>query len=407
VTGSPPQAILVLGGGPAGTFAAIASKQKNPAATVTLLSDETCEPYEKPPLSKAVLVGKATPTDAPIAGPGGVAARGIALEPGARVSSIDRRARTVALEDGRTLTYDALVIATGSCVRELPGLPAAMARVHYLRSERDARQLTARLRESRRLLVVGAGLIGLEVAASAADMGVTTTVLELAPRILSRVCVDEISTLVEQAHRRHGIDLRLGCAVACAKAADDGIEVMTTAQDHITADVIVVGTGAKPNDALAAAAGLAVDDGVIVDEYCRTSDPAIFAAGDVVRFPGPHGPIRLENWRHALEQGAVAGRNAAGGADAYCTVPSFWSEQYDLYIQGVGWPAAETSRVTRPMPGNAALTFELKNDRLVAAMGINAQRDLAAARRLIERAIPIDPAALADPTQALAALLKR
>jgi len=407
VTGLTPAKILVLGGGPAGTLAAIEAKKHDPSASVTLLTDETCEPYEKPPLSKAVLVGKATPSDSPIAGPGGVAAHGVALAPGARACAIDRGARTITFEDGRTLAYDALVIATGSIVRELPSLPAAMTHVHYLRSEHDARRLTVRLHDTRRLLVVGAGLIGLEVAASAAELGVTTTVLELAPRILSRVCVDEIGTRVEAAHRRHAVDLRLGCAVACAKALEGEIDVLTTSQDHITADLVVVGTGARPNDALAAAAGLAVDDGIIVDEYCRTSDSAIFAAGDVVRFPGPHGAVRLENWRHALEQGAVAGRNAAGGADAYRTVPSFWSEQYDLYIQGVGWPTPSTSRVSRPMPGNAALTFELKNGRLVAAMGINAQRDLAAARRLIERGIPLDSTALADPAQSLASLLKR
>ena len=407
MTGLTPANILVLGGGPAGTLAAIEAKKHDPSASVTLLTDEGCEPYEKPPLSKAVLVGKAIPSDTPIAGPGGVAAHGVALEPGARACAIDRNARTIAFEDGRTLAYDALVIATGSVVRELPSLPPAMTHVHYLRSEHDARRLTVRLRDTRRLLVVGAGLIGLEVAASAAELGVTTTVLELAPRILSRVCVDEIGTLIEAAHRRHGVDLRLGCAVACVRTLEGEIDVLTTSQDHITADLIVVGTGARPNDALAAAAGLAVDDGIIVDEYCRTSDPAIFAAGDVVRFPGPHGPVRLENWRHALEQGGIAGRNAAGGTDTYRTVPSFWSEQYDLYILGVGWPTPATSRVSRPMPGNAALTFELKDGRLVAAMGINAQRDLAAARRLIERGIPLDATALADPAQSLASLLKR
>jgi NADPH-dependent 2,4-dienoyl-CoA reductase/sulfur reductase-like enzyme len=171
--------------------------------------------------------------------------------------------------------------------------------------------------------------------------------------------------------------------------------------------VIVVGTGAKPNDRLAAAAGLAIDDGIVVDEYCRTSDAAIFAAGDVVRFPGPHGPVRLENWRHAQDQGAVAGRNAAGATDVYQTIPSFWSEQYDLYIQGVGWPVSGSERVARPMPGNGALTFEVSDGRIVAAMGINVQRDLAAVRRLIERRVAIDPAALADPAQPLAAMLKR
>ena len=399
--------ILVIGGGPAGTFAAIAAKKQSPDARVILLTEEPCEPYEKPPLSKGVLLGKVSPADAPIAGPGGLAAHGVALEPCARCLAIDREARALLLEDGRRLPYSTLVIATGSLVRELPNLPIGMPHVHYLRTEADAQRLLARLRDAPRLLVVGAGLIGLEVAASAAERGVRTRVLELAPRVLARVCDEEIGGRVEAAHRRHGVDLRLGCAVASVNVGDGEAEVLTTTGERFAADVIVVGTGVKPNDRLAAAAGLAVDEGIIVDEYCRTSDRAIFAAGDVVRFPGPHGPVRLENWRHAQDQGAVAGRNAAGANEAYRTIPSFWSEQYDLYIQGVGWPVEGTRGISRPMPGNAALTFNVSDGRIVGALGINAQRDLAAVRRLIERRVPIDPAALADPAQPLAAMLKR
>jgi len=399
--------IVVLGGGPAGTFAAIAAKKHAPEARVTLLSDEPCEPYEKPPLSKAVLLGKAKPFDALIAGPAGLTSHGVELECGARGAAIERNARVLVLEDGRRRSYDTLVLATGSLVREIPQLPAGMPHVHYLRSEADARQLALRLTETRHLLVVGAGLIGLEVAASAATLGVTTTVLELAPRILARVCDEEIGALVDAAHRRHGVDLRLGCAVASASAADGEVDVLTTTGDGLTADVVVVGTGAVPNDRLAAAAGLAVEDGIVVDECCRTSDPNIFAAGDAVRFPGPHGPVRLENWRHAQDHGTIAGRNAAGASEVYRTLPSFWSEQYDLYIQGFGWPAPVTHRVSRPLPGNAALTFHLRDGHLVGAMGINAQRDLAAVRRLIERDVNVDPAALADPAQSLAAMLKR
>jgi len=399
--------VLIIGGGPAGTFAALAAKKQNPDATVVLLTEEPCEPYEKPPLSKGVLVGKAQPADAPIAGPGGLAAHGVVLECHARCHAIDRDTRTVLLEDGRRLTYSALVMATGSVVRELPHVPVGMPRVHYLRTEADAQHLRSTLRETRRLLVVGAGLIGLEVAASAAEIGVPTTVLEVAPRILARVCGDEIGSLVEAAHRRRGVDLRLGCAVESVTDGNGELNVTTTTGDRLAADVIVVGTGAKPNDRLAAAAGLAIDDGIVVDEYCRTSDPAILAAGDVVRFPGPHGPVRLENWRHAQDQGAVAGRNAAGGNDAYRTIPSFWSEQYDLYIQGVGWPAAGTERIGRPLQGSAALIFDVSEGRIVGAMGINVQRDMAAVRRLMERGIAVDPAALADPAQPLAAMLKR
>jgi 3-phenylpropionate/trans-cinnamate dioxygenase ferredoxin reductase component len=403
-----PPNILVIGGGPAGTFAAIAARKQNPAANVVLLTEEHCEPYEKPPLSKAVLLGKVEPHDALIAGPAGVAAHNVALEVRACCAAIDRSASDVVLRDGRRLPYDALVIATGSLAREIPMLPLGMPRVHYLRTEADAQALKAALRTSTHLVVVGGGLIGLEVAASAAELGVKTTVLEVMPRILARVCDEETGALVHQAHVNHGVDLRVGTSLKSVSTEPDGRIIATTnAGDQLTADLVVVGTGVKPDDRLAAEAGLETDDGIVVDEHCRTSDPAIFAAGDVVRFPGPHGQVRLENWRHAQDQGTVAGRNAAGARDAYVTIPSFWSEQYDLYIQGVGWPVPGAQRVRRPLPGNAALVFEVHDGRIVYAMGINVQRDLAAVRRLIERRTPVEAAALADPAQPLAGMLKR
>lgn len=403
-----PRNILVVGGGPAGTLAALSAKRQDPSAHVVLLSEESCEPYEKPPLSKAVLLGRVQPGDALIAGPGGVGGHGASLEARAHCAAIDRDAREVVLSDGRRLAYDALVIATGSLPREISQLPADMPRVHYLRTEADARALRAALRASRDVLVVGGGLIGLEVAASAAELGLRTTVLELAPRILGRVCDEETAAIVHEAHRGHGVDIRLGVAVASAAPQPDGrVAVATSGGESLTADLVVVGIGVVPDDRLAAAAGLATHDGIVVDAQCRTSDPAIFAAGDVVRFPGPHGPTRLENWRHAQDQGAVAGRNAAGRGETYVAVPSYWSEQYDLYLQGIGWPVSGSTRVRRPLPGAGTLAFDVSGGCVASATGINAQRDLAVARRLIERRVPVDPAALADPSQPLAALLNR
>jgi NADPH-dependent 2,4-dienoyl-CoA reductase/sulfur reductase-like enzyme len=292
-----------------------------------------------------------------------------------------------------------------------------MPRVHYLRTEADAHALKTALGSSRELAVVGGGLIGLEVAASAATIGRKVTVLEVAPRILWRVCDEETGSLIHEAHRSHGVDIRVGTALARVEPRSDGGFVLHTvphpqiagSQEHqqVSADLIVVGTGAKPDDRLALASGLTVDDGIVVDESCRTSDAAIFAAGDAVRFPGPHGSVRLENWRHAQDQGTIAGRNAAGAHEAYTTVPSFWSEQYDLYVQGVGWPTPGAARVRRPMPAPAALIFEITDGHLTYAMGVNAQRDLSMVRRLMERKIPVDAAALADPSASLQGMLKR
>jgi 3-phenylpropionate/trans-cinnamate dioxygenase ferredoxin reductase component len=405
--------ILVVGGGPAGVAAALAAKQQDAAAQVVLINDELHEPYEKPPLSKAVLTGKAAPQDAPIAGAKGVAASGVVLKGGLRVTSIDRAARTAMTDAGEAVGYDALVLATGSVNRALPMFPAAQKGIYYLRTEAQARALKAHLNEARALVVVGGGLIGLEVAASAAELGVATTVVEIAPRILARVCDADTSALIQERHRARGVNIRLGTAVTALRMLPDGrhaIEVKsgtTQGNESLSADLIVVGIGAAPDDGLARAAGLGTQDGIIVDAHCRTDDPCIFAAGDCTRFPGPHGPVRLENWRHAQEQGAIAGRNAAGGDVAYNLAPSFWSEQFDMYIQGAGWQVAEpTRRVRRPMAAGAALLFELDGEHLAYVLGINAQRDIAMARRLIERRIPVATAELADPTKPLAQMLK-
>ena len=304
--------IVVIGGGPAAVWAAIEAKRRDAAANVMLVTEEACEPYEKPPLSKAVLLGKANPEDAPIAGKGGLAAHHVALKTNTKCISIDRAGRK-AVTDAGPLPYDALVIATGSLMREIALLPPGMKRVHYLRTDQQALALKADLANCRNLVVIGAGLIGLEVAASATELGIKTTVIELAPRILARVCDDETGAYVLSEHRRRGVDVRLGTSVTKAAPQSDGQIALTTgAGDTLAADLVVVGAGVKPNDALAAAAGLTVQDGIVVDEQCRTSDPAIYAAGDVTRFVGPHGPVRLENWRHAQDQGVIAGRNAAG-----------------------------------------------------------------------------------------------
>jgi NADPH-dependent 2,4-dienoyl-CoA reductase/sulfur reductase-like enzyme len=305
------------------------------------------------------------------------------------------------------IPYDTLVLATGANNRVLPMFPPGPG-IYYLRTEAEARALKAHLDRSKSLLVIGGGLIGLEVAASAAELGVKTTVIEIAPRILARVCDEETSALVHECHRAHGVDIRIDTAVsALRELPDGGFAIETKAGETIAADLIVVGAGAVPEDALAKSAGLDVKDGIIVDDHGRTSDPAIFAAGDCTRFPGPHGPVRLENWRHAQEHGAIVGRNAAGGDVAYNVAPSFWSEQYDLYIQGMGWQGAQPgARVRRQIGPKAVLLFELDGARLTYAMGINAQRDIAMARRLIERRVPVDAGELADPAKPLAQLLK-
>ncbi|WP_425417622.1 NAD(P)/FAD-dependent oxidoreductase [Oricola indica] len=398
--------IVIIGGGPAAVAAALEAKLHRSDANVTLVTEEACEPYEKPPLSKGVLLGQSEPNEALIAGPNGLASQGISVRLATRCEGIDRAARKIVTNHG-DLPFDALVIATGSLPRELPNLPLGMDRVHYLRTQADARALRGALLERRRIAIIGAGLIGLEVAASAAELGLAVTVFEAAPRVMARACCEEIGMKVLAEHRRRGVEVRLETMLRDVSRQDDGSLRLTTADgDVCLADHVVIGTGVTPNDALAAGAKLKTDDGILIDEGCRTSDPAIFAGGDCTRFPGPDGMVRLENWRHALDHGGVAGRNAAGAQDVYRAVPSFWSEQYDLYIQGVGWADPEAVSVTRPLEGNSSLIVHAKDGRVCGATGINVQRDIAMIRRLIERNIPIDSAALADPDQPFAAMLK-
>jgi 3-phenylpropionate/trans-cinnamate dioxygenase ferredoxin reductase component len=398
--------IVIVGGGPAGVGAALAAKQQDATADVVLIHDESCEPYEKPPLSKVVLTGKAKPEDAPIAGPKGLAGHGVTVKLGTRVTAIDRAARTVETTAGERIVYDALILATGSVNRVLPMFPPG-AGIHYLRTEAEARALKAQIDRSKSLLLIGGGVVGLEIAASARELGLAVTVIEIAPRILSRVCDEQTSALIHARHRERGVDIRVGAAVATSQTADGDIAVTLAGGETLAADVIVVGAGAVAEDTLAKAAGLNIENGIVVDDHCRTSDPVIFAAGDCTRLPGPHGPVRLENLRHGQEHGAVAGRNAAGSDVAYAVAPSFWSEQFDMYIQGVGWPVAKPSaRVRRPLGTNATLLFELDGPHIAYAVGINAQRDIAVTRRLIERRVPVDAAELADPAKPLAQMLK-
>lgn len=401
------RSVVIIGGGPAGVFAAIEAKRRDPQATVTLLSDEPCEPYERPPLSKAVLLGKALAADAPIAGPKGLAGHGVELELATHCTAIDRAAQEVVTELGRRIRYDSLVIATGSVLRQIPVLPLGTPRVHYLRTEAHALALGRELKAATHLAVVGGGLVGLEVAASAAEIGVKVTVIEVAPRILSRVCDEETSALVHDVHRRHGVDIRLATTLTGVENEPDGRVALVTGAGRVVADIVLVGTGAAPDDRIAAAAGLAVDNGIVVDAHCATSDPKIFAAGDVVRFPGPHGLVRREDWRHAQDQGAVAGRNAAGAAEEYRSVPTFWSEQFDLYIQGAGTPPPKPDREVRRIGAGASrITFTLAGGQIAYALGVNAQRDMAMVRRLIERQVTVDLAVLADAAAPLADFLK-
>jgi 3-phenylpropionate/trans-cinnamate dioxygenase ferredoxin reductase subunit len=394
---------VIVGAGQAGAHAAVAARQAGLAGRVVLVGAEAHAPYERPPLSKAAL------TDDPEPEPGWFypAARydELAIERrfGSAAVALDARAARVKLGDGTTLPYDRLLLATGGRARTLAIEGAA--RVLTLRTLDDARTLRPRLRPGARVVCIGAGVIGLEVAASARTRGCTVTVLEAAATALGRCTTPEMAAWIVDLHRAAGITLHFGAAVAAVEP--DG--VVCADGLRIAADVVIAGIGMARNTDLAAAAGIAVDNGIVVDELGRTSAAGVFAAGDVAAFHHPrYGRLlRLESWRHAQDHGVAVGRVMAGGTALYDEVPWFWTDQHGRTIQVAGLAAEATRTVLRGAMTEASFcAFHLDDaGRVVAATGVNAAREVRVAMALIRAGVPADAAKLADPAVKVQALL--
>ncbi len=409
-----PETIVVVGAGLGGVSAAGALRDAGFSGRIVLVGDEAEVPYDRPPLSKSVLVSNElesllgfdlaaeTPIDIP---------RSIALRPadwfdtqriecrfGRRATRIDTAAHMLELDAGETLHYDRLILAPGARVRRLPAIEAGAAPHAYLRTLRDAVALRARLTPGARVVLLGGGVIGMEVAASARTLGCDVTVLELAPRIMARALTETMSAHVAAYHESKGVRLRLGSEVT--GPAPDGRSGLSLRDGSVVpADLIIIGIGVVPNVELAQQSGLRCQDGIVVDEYAATSASDVFAAGDAVQYPDSFfgRTLRGENWMHAQNQAAVAARNALGAREAYRQTPFMWSDQFDLKIQVTG--RYDTSRhVLRGDPAkNKFLYLHLDGQRVVGASGINESRDIKFAQRLIEAGVTVDPAQLADP----------
>jgi 3-phenylpropionate/trans-cinnamate dioxygenase ferredoxin reductase component len=399
--------IVVIGAGDCGTRAALAIREKGFTGSVTLVGDEPGDPYERPPLSKALLDNAPAK---PIASAADLRALDIVTATSA-ATRIDRDARSVALDDGETLAYDRLLIATGARARR-PPLDGAQ-HVLTLRSSADAGRLRERLTPGCRLLIIGGGFIGLEVAADAAAHDCSVTVLEFAHRVMSRVVPNRISEAVLERHRQAGVAIRFGIGVDRIEKRGDAFEVRLIDGSSMTVDVVMAGVGAVPNTELAAAAGLTVDNGIAVDAHLRTSDPNIYAAGDCCSFPHSlYGGVRvrIEAWRNALDHAETAARNLLGEDAVYERVPWFWSDQYELGLQIAGLYAQSVYEVVRSSPDGHDIGFGLDHDgRVVAASGIaegtSIGRDISLAEMLIAARATPRPALLGDPSVSLRDLL--
>lgn len=394
--------VVVVGGGQAGAWVARSVREAGFDGTVTLLGDESHLPYERPPLSKAGLLGTGA-AYTPVFAPEDYKELNIRIELGKRVTAIERATGQVVCADGSRYPYDRLALATGGRPRR-PVFPGNdLEGVLTLRNLEDAAAIAARMNEGGHALIVGGGWIGLEVAAAARQRGMSVSLLEFAERLCARSLPPFMSDYLLRTHLERGVQVRTQASLAGVRAMDDGRLLATLAGSGECiepADLIVLGVGLVPDIELAAAAGLHVANGIVVDATGATSDPDIFAAGDVACLPlsWQTDRLRLESWANAQNQAIAAGRAMAGDPVHYDDLPWFWSDQYDLNIQMVGLFASGREQVVRGDPAAHSFSlFQLEGSRIVAAASVNAARDLKHAKQLIKKAKLVDIASLADP----------
>ncbi len=388
MTISPPRRVVVVGGGLAAASAVTELRDRGFDGSVTLVGAERHVPYERPPFSKAVLMGEAEPASAFVHPREWYAEHDVDLLLGTTVSAVDLVGRTVAA-GARELPYDRLLMATGAAPRHLPLADDSGAPVVYLRTLDDSLDLRSRLTEGSSLLVVGAGWIGLEVASAARRAGVGVTVVDPAPVPLSAALGEQMGGLFATLHREHGVDLRLGTQVTAIEHDGDGTRVSLADGHELRADLLVVGVGARPATALAEAAGLATDDGILVDASLRTSDPHVWAAGDVANHDHPLlGRLRVEHWDTAANQGRHAARAMLGEESAYTAQPYFFTDQYDWGMEYVGRGRADDELLTRGQPGDGMTAFWVRGGVVAAGMQINDWDASDALRALVGSSAP-------------------
>lgn len=397
--------IVIVGAGHAAAQLVEALRRRGFGGALTVVGDEPHGPYQRPPLSKKYLSGELDAARLAIRAPGFYAEHRVALHLGRTVQAIDRSGRTVRLDDETTLAYDALVLATGSLPRTLPVRGATLAGVHTLRTRQDADRLRADLVPGRRAVIIGGGYIGLETAATLRHLGVEVTVLEMADRVMNRVVAEPISRFYEAEHMRHGVHLALGTKLLSLEGDTTGrVVAATTDRGRFPADLLVVGIGVVPNDALARAAGLDCHDGIDVDEFCRSSDPAILAIGDCCNQPSRHygRRVRLESVDNAFEQANTAAAHLLGTSNPHDRIPWFWSDQYEHKLLIVGLSQGHDRMVLRGDPAtNSFACCYLKDEVLIAIDTVNSAKDQMAARKLIPGRFRANPEKLARAEIAL------
>lgn len=398
-----PRRVVIVGAGQAGRRTAEALRDLDAEAKILLLGEEPHAPYDRPPLSKAVLLGTDPGAGLFVRGAGFYAERRIGLRTGVRVAALDLAARQVATAAGERIGYDSLVLATGARARRL-GVPSADdPRVRTLRTLEDAEALRDALAARPRVAVVGGGLIGLEVAAAARQLGCAVTVLEAAGRLMARCVPPAISDLYADLHRGHGVVLHLGAAVRRILPCGDAL-LLDAGAVQVEAGLVVAGIGGVAETALAEAAGLAVRDGILTDAAGRASHPDVYAAGEVARFAQPwfEHSVRLEAWQVAQQQPVAVARAICGQDSPYAEVPWHWTDQYGRNLQVFGTPEPEFELIRRPAEGGRLTAISVDGTgRARGGVLLDNGREATPLRRLLAAGTPLDLAALRDPARPL------
>lgn len=392
--------IVIAGAGQAAAQAVQSLRQGGYAGELTIVGEETALPYQRPPLSKAYMKGEMAEERLYFRPAAWYEDNRIEVMLGSRVTSFDRAARVVHIEHGAELPYDALVIATGSRPRVLPCQGANLAGVHDLRSLSDVERIRPQMVEGRRMVIIGAGYIGLEAAAVARTMGLDVTVLEMAPRVLARVTSPVMSAFFADQHTAKGVKILTSTALSYLEGKDGQINAAVLADGtKLAADIVLVGIGILPNEELAKEAGIACSNGILTDRDGRTSDPYVFAAGDCASRPLVHygRTGRLESVHNAIEQGKLVAAAILGQSRPSEDCPWFWSDQYDLKLQIAGLSTDYDTIVLRGDPGERKFAaFYLRNGTLIAVDAVNSPPEFLASKKLIMSGAKIAPDVLSD-----------
>jgi 3-phenylpropionate/trans-cinnamate dioxygenase ferredoxin reductase subunit len=398
---------VIIGAAQAGGWAAKTLRDQGFAGRVVLIGDEPYPPHERPPLSKDVLLGVKPPESTHLWPPEKLA--NIEMKLGTRAERVDRAARQVVLANGETLTYDRLLIATGSRVRKLATPGAELKGVHYLRTIDDTLAIKRDLTAETKLIVIGGGWIGLETAAAARKHGAQVTVVEMTGQLCNRALPRGLADYLQARHEGQGVTVRLNTTVVKFEGAGKVEQAVLGNGEILPATMVVIGIGVVPNAEIAQATGLAVDNGIVTDACGRTDDPLVFAAGDVTNHANEflRRRVRLESWANAQNQAIAAAKAMLGKQEPYVEIPWFWSDQYNLNLQLLGMVHRSDASVVR---GDRAkdqfLEFFLADGKIEAVAAVNNPRDLRFAKRLMQLDKPFDPARLADPAVTLQDLAK-